>query len=213
MLKFRLLGYPVRVEWMFWVLCALLGLGAMQTPGPDGLLLLAVWVSSLFISILWHELGHAQARKKFGQPYSEIVLHGIGGYCVGPGQFTRKQSMMISAAGPAATILLALGFYLLSHTPGVGQNFWLRHFVSTMWILNAFLAVINLLPILPMDGGRIFEAYMANRNPSIVPKVGFLLAHALAVLCLLTNHWFGTFLMAFKAYENWQRMQQRGIRF
>ena len=64
-----------------------------------------------------------------------------------------------------------------------------------------------------MDGGRIFEAYMANRNPSIVPKVGFVLAAAIAVLCLLTGQLFGTFLMGFMAYENWQRMQQRGIRF
>ncbi len=210
MLKFRLFGYPVRVEWMFWVICALLGLSGGSN-GPEQIYILLLWTVAVFVSILWHELGHAWARKKCRQPYSEIVLHGMGGYCAGPGNFTRKEQMFISAAGPAASLLLGGAVYLLMFTPGM-SNRWAGTFVSIMLFTNIGWALFNLLPILPMDGGRIFEAFMANRKPSIVPKVGFVIATILAVMGMLSGNLWIAFLMGFMAYGNWQRMQQGNFR-
>ncbi|MCK5923920.1 MAG: hypothetical protein KAG66_23500, partial [Methylococcales bacterium] len=64
-----------------------------------------------------------------------------------------------------------------------------------------------LLPILPMDGGRIFEAFMANKKPSIVPKVGMVIAGLLAIWAISGSNIWMAFLFGYMAYSNWQRTQ------
>ena len=79
MIKFKLFGFPVRIQWMFWLLCAFLGMRYLQTGGRYGFVMLFILTGTVLVSILWHELGHALYRKKFGAPYSEITLWGMGG--------------------------------------------------------------------------------------------------------------------------------------
>ncbi len=209
MFRFKLFGYPVRVEWMFWIVTGLLGSGLMRVPGPKGLGMILIWVGVVFISILWHELGHAYARKRFRAPYSEIMLYGFGGLCGGPGHFTRREDMIISAAGPAAGLLLGGATWLITLSPGYA-DFWVHFFVRQMLWVNIWWSLVNLLPILPLDGGRIFEAFMANRNPPSVPKVGMIAAGLVAVYGLSQGRLYLAFMFGFLAYSNWQRTQ--GIR-
>lgn len=208
MLNFRLFGHHVQVQWMFWVLCAVIGSSLLSEPGPDALLAFAILVASLFASVLLHELGHAFARQRFGAPHSEIVLHGIGGYCAGPGRFTRGQSVLISAAGPAMNFVLAGIAFALLMTPGAENEHFRRFFFLMFWI-NALMGGFNLLPIIPLDGGRIFESAMARRNPDLVPRIGFVLAVILGVLGLLRGSLWLAFLFGFMAFENWNIMQHR----
>ena len=63
MWRFRLFGYPVTVEWTFWVLSLLLGMSFMRMPGRAGAILTLMWVAVVFVSITLHELGHALARR------------------------------------------------------------------------------------------------------------------------------------------------------
>jgi len=214
MLRFRLFGYPVRIEWMFWVVCAILGMDLMQVPGPQGLGMMVLWVVIVLGSVLWHELGHAFARKKFGEPYSEISLHGFGGICSGPGRFTRHEQMAVSAAGPVASLLLGGMVWMIAQTPGAQASFWMHFFVGQMLWVNIGWAILNLLPIFPLDGGRIFEAFMANRKPSLVPKVGMLTAAVIAVFGLvgLGSIWMAL-LFGYLAYANWQRTNRVQPRF
>lgn len=97
-LRFSVLGIPVRVHPMFWLVGALLGSGA----GPQ-LGVIAIWIGCLFVSILVHELGHALAARSFGWP-PDIVLHGFGGFArYSPGfGYTRRRAIWISFAGPLA---------------------------------------------------------------------------------------------------------------
>lgn len=209
MFSFRLFGFPVRIEWMFWLLCVLLGIPFLQQEGPEGLGRFVLMTAVVLGSILWHELGHAWARKRFRAPWSEIMLYGFGGVCSGPGRFTRWESVMIAAAGPAASLLLGGVTYLIVFTPGM-QDPWVRFFVGQMLWVNIGWAIFNLLPILPLDGGHIFDGLVPDRHRSIVPKVGFILALVMAVLGLLGQNFFMAVMFGLLAQGNWQRMKGIG---
>ena len=231
MINFRLFGFPIQIQWMFWLICLFLGASAARTPGRDGLILLAMWIGVVLISILWHELGHGWAMKRYGGQNVNIVLHGFGGECRGLGRWTRTQDMIISFAGPLFSIILgavvtAVFFKIawvniqgnlnlipfvnlpIDNTNLIGQNKYLVEFVGAMIWVNFGWAVLNLFPIYPLDGGQIFNAYMANKKPSIVPIVGMVCAAALAIFGLvkLGSIWMA-FLFGLLAYQNWQRSQ------
>jgi len=211
MLTFRLFGFPVNVHWMFWLLCLFLGMRYLEQDGPEGLGKFAVMTAVVFGSIIWHELGHAWARKKYGAPYSDISLHGMGGLCSGPGRFTRWESVIIAAAGPGASLLLGAATYLLVFTPGV-RDPWIGFFIGQMLWVNVGWAIMNLLPILPLDGGHIMQGLLPVRYTHLAPRIGFVLSVTVAVAGLvLLNSIFMAVLFGFFAYTNWQMMQgQRG---
>ena len=213
MLSFRLFGFPVRVQWIFWVLCLILGMNYLQSGGPDGVIKALIVAAIVFGSILWHELGHAWARKKSGAPYSEIMLHGFGGVCSGPGSFTRGQSIFIAAAGPASS--LALGFITFLAVIAAGDAApWMQFFAGWMLWVNIGWAILNLLPIFPLDGGQILAGSAGPRNLKLVLWVGLILSATLAVAGLLvTKQFFMAILFGMLAFGNWQRLQGKQSSF
>ena len=209
MLRFQFLGFPVRVHWLFWLVGVLLS-GALEASGREGLIRLFSFVGVLFVSILWHELGHAQAYRRYGgRP--DILLYGFGGLCRAMGGYTRRQSMIISAAGPAASLcLFAITWALCRYTGVVGQS------LATDWILthllwiNGFWTLVNLLPVMPLDGGQIFRVFMANRKPRAVPVVGMIVAAVVAICAIVLPPrpmLFLAILFGFLAFRNWQQTQ------
>ncbi len=204
MWRFRLFGYPVTVEWTFWVLSLLLGMSFMRMPGRAGAILTLMWVSVVFVSIIWHELGHALARKRFRAPYSEIKLYSFGGLCSGPGRFTRWESFFISAAGPITSLLLGAIAFGLGFAPGL-STFYGKFLISMLLMTNIYWAILNILPIYPLDGGQMFAAIMANKSQRIVYQVGMFTAVAVAIFSLMRGNLFGTLLFGSLAYSNFQR--------
>lgn len=204
MWRFRLFGHPVRVEWTFWLVCVLLGAGYARIGGQEGIRLLVSWVVIVFASILWHELGHAFARRRFREPYSEIRLYSFGGLCSGPGRFTRFEAFWIAAAGPIASLLLGAAAWLLAQVPGV-QHPWLPRTLGMILWVNVGWSVLNLLPVLPLDGGRMTEALLANRAPRLVPRIGLVVATLVAALAVLSGQLWIAILFGYLAYANYQR--------
>lgn len=213
MLSFRLFGFPVRVQWIFWVLCFLLGYRYLQRGGTEGMIFFLIVAAVVFGSILWHELGHAWARKRSGAPHSEIMLHGFGGLCSGPGQFTRGQHIFIAAAGPLASLALGAVTWVVSQTP-VGENPLVRFTIGQMLWVNVGWALLNLLPIFPLDGGQIFAGIAGPKNLKIVLWIGIILAAAIAITAFLflKSLWM-LILFGLLAYSNWQRLQGRPSSF
>ncbi|MDF1826591.1 MAG: hypothetical protein P1U68_18245 [Verrucomicrobiales bacterium] len=206
MLSFRLFGFPVRVQWIFWVLCLVLSMNYLQSGGPNGVLKALIITAIVFGSILWHELGHAWARKKSGAPYSEIMLHGFGGVCSGPGSFTRSQSVFIAAAGPAASIALGLATFLLAKASGVSDSLLAFGIGWMLWV-NIGWAILNLFPIYPLDGGQIFAGIAGPKNFKLVLWTGLIVAAILALGGLLSKQLFMAILFGMLAWGNWQRLQ------
>ncbi len=213
MLKFTLFGFPIRIQWMFWLIGCLLMSGLLTSPSPVALQLLLIWLVVFFISILWHELGHAFAMRHYGgRP--DILLYGMGGVCSSVGRYTRRQSMIISAAGPAAGFLLALIALLVMLMLGYNIS-WKLGFQSRtefgfglLLRINTFWTLLNLLPVLPLDGGNILRSFMSNTNPAIVPKIGMVTAGIAAILgFVVLNSLFMALIFGYLAYQNWKMTQ------
>lgn len=211
MLTFRLFGFPVRIHWMFWVLCGFLGMPYLEQSGPVALgrfLLLTVVVLG---SVLWHELGHAWARKRFGAAWSEITLYGFGGLCSGPGLFTRWESVIIAAAGPGASLALGgvvLGIRMLSGLP----NPWMDFAIGWLLWVNIGWAILNLLPILPLDGGHIAAGIAGPRHARGVAWLGVVFSALLIGLGLMMGELFAVVIFGMLAWGNWQRIRGGSVR-
>ncbi|WP_299169532.1 site-2 protease family protein [uncultured Arthrobacter sp.] len=160
----RILGIPVVLAWSWFIIAAFvvivfgpqvadlypaLGLGAYGIALAYAVLLAA--------SVLIHELAHALSARKFGWPTARIVLNLWGGhtqfenFAASPGR-----SLIVALAGPAANFVLALtgwGALLLIDPSGV------TNLLANILIWANFLvAAFNVLPGLPLDGGRIVES-------------------------------------------------------
>jgi stage IV sporulation protein FB len=206
MVAFRLFNIPIRIQGMFWLLCLFIGMRYLQEGGGKGMGKFLCFGISLFVTVLWHELGHAWARKKNGAPYSEIVLHGFGGYCAGPGTFSRGQSIFISAAGPLANIVLAAVAWALIKVP-VFESPWPQFLLSQLIMINLFLGILNLLPIFPMDGGQIFASILGHQRVRTVFIVGLALGGLLAAYSLMNGNIFGAVIFGMLAFQNWKGLQ------
>ncbi len=148
---FSLFGFGIRIEIFF----GLLAVWVMASFSPDYVRGAAI-VAAVGSSILVHELGHAFAFRRYGFE-SSIVLHGLGGYTM-PVQGTRLtngQDLLVSLAGPFTQIFgLGLPALLLSRqgTFTGTADVVVR---SLVWF-NLLWGAVNLLPVLPLDGGNIF---------------------------------------------------------
>jgi Zn-dependent protease len=230
--KFRLFGTPVRVHPLFWVLAVLLGRDALNVSG----VVFLVWIGVVFVSILVHEFGHVFAFKRFGAD-SHVVLSAFGGLAV-PWNAVRQrwQRVVVSLAGPAAGFVFCGCVYASQWlVPWVNEDGGAVYYLYRFLIrLNLFWGVINLLPILPLDGGRVSEEVCGSifkRNGlRVALEISIAFAGVLAlygVACEIEHRqgggwisqlpdWFprGDFytalLFGYIAYLNYQMLQHTG---
>ncbi len=192
-LKFRLLGFPIRVNPFFWLVMALLGQWIVTDP-DYGFFYLPLWVVCGFASILIHELGHAVAARWFGSP-SSILLYGFGGlamYESSPKAGWRR--MVIALAGPAAgfaLLAIVVASDAVADWSKNGRIF--QALAEFLYVMNLFWSLLNLLPIWPLDGGKVCREvlYMAGaRRPDATTYVISMVV-AGAVLVLSLAAWSG----------------------
>jgi Zn-dependent protease/predicted transcriptional regulator len=130
--------------------------------GQGPALALALLTTVLFVgSILAHELAHAVAFRARGIAVRGITLFMFGGYTIGGTEATKPaDELLIAGVGPATTAALGLGFLGL-HVAAKGAGL---HALGAMFgylaALNLFMGVFNLLPGLPLDGGRVFMSIL-----------------------------------------------------
>jgi Zn-dependent protease len=157
-INFRLFGTPVRVHPFFWLMSVVFGWNALQ--GPDGgFLYLAIWVFCVFVSILLHEFGHVWAGKAFGSDGS-IVLYSFGGLAIGASDLRHRwQRIAVSLAGPGIQLALYAALKLAEFR--MGPEAWdkmppaLQEMLDDLLLINFLWALFNLLPVWPLDGGKV----------------------------------------------------------
>ena len=204
MFQFKLFNIPVAVQWWFFLLAAFLG-GGLYADTPAELQRLVVFIAAAFLSILTHELGHALTGLKFGAPAAFIALHGMGGSAHFPGErFSRKQRILMTAAGPGASIALAIvalviGMLLLQDEANTlpRQQSLLSYFISTLVFINLFWSFINLCPVLPMDGGQILRDVLGPSRLRLTCIISFITLGILATLLWLVTQSIFNLIIAF----------------
>ena len=160
-------------------------------------------VVGLFLSVLIHEYGHALTARRYGVRTKRITLWLLGGVAQlenMPRQ--RGAEAVVAIAGPLVSVALAgLCYLLLRAVPGLplAARFVLTYLAS----INFVLAVFNLLPALPLDGGRVLRSLLALRTDplratQIVGGISKVLAFALGIVGVFTNFWL--VLIAFFIY-------------
>jgi len=167
----RVAGIPIYVHWTFVILLVSIVVGYWAKShdilaGLEG----GAFILTLFGCVVLHELGHALMARRFGVPTADITLLPIGGVArlqripERPGQ-----ELLIAVAGPAVNVVI-VGLLLVAGVDFAGDFRDSDHLVQErFWPkileVNAFLALFNMLPAFPMDGGRVLRALLAMRLP------------------------------------------------
>ena len=233
-LNFRLFGFSIRIHPLFWLGAALLGADYLNL----GIQYLLIWIAVVVVSILVHELGHAIAYRRFGSD-SHITLWMFGGltvpYSAVGGRWRR---ILVSLAGPVFGFILLGVVYgtnkwthwgLLRNGPALFILYWSLYYVNLYW------GIFNLLPVFPLDGGQVSREFCEmrwrGRGLQVALKISIAVAGLIAIYSLLcwfeakkgegplTDHlpsWmprggiFTAILFILLAVQNYQLLQQVG---
>ncbi|MCA1713544.1 MAG: hypothetical protein LC789_18685, partial [Actinobacteria bacterium] len=197
-LRFRLGGVPVHIEPSFLLFAALLG----ASYGASVQLL--AWVAVVIFAVLLHEFGHAIAFRAFGQqPHVRLTM--LVGLTTGSGRLSRGQDVVTRLAGPF--IGLAAGGVLIVAVDGsaVTSEFW-RAALSDLRFAMIGWSLLNLLPILPLDGGGVVAALLGEADDVPRQRIAHILSAVVAAAAALgafSIQWIYPGLLAsFLCYSN-----------
>lgn len=227
MISFTLFRVQVSIHPSLWVMLVLLScLFTGGAAGPEGVALFGV---ALFFCLFAHEMGHAVVGRKLGGGEPVVLLAWLGGDCFNEtARLTRLQGVLMTAAGPFASVCLPI---LLVWPPvSVAQgNAW-EGFLTTLGfalglvptellevsppmvlLFGVYLvricvwwSLLNLLPVYPLDGGRIMHGLM--RSTQHMHRLSLTFAAVLLFFFLALGSWWMVFIMASLAVLNYRCM-------
>jgi len=207
MITFNFIGIPVRIAPWFWVTMVFLG-GGMTAATQQDIINVLLFVFAGFISIFVHELGHALTVRKYGLPVA-ITLVAFGGVASFPaGKLDRKQSFMVTAAGPGVQLVLGfLAVAVIRYMPMPEYSLLRILLLDLVWI-SIVWAVFNCMPIFPMDGGRMLSIVAGEKRRRLVHITGIVFSVGLGLFLFWTlKTWLLPVYMGYFAWINWQAIQ------
>ena len=182
--------------------------GGLHAANSTDILLVLVFVFAGFLSIMIHELGHALTIRKYGLP-AAITLQAFGGYASFPaGKLDRKQSFVVTAAGPVLQFVFGVLLIVLAPSISIPEgSLFLPFLRDLIWVSIAW-SILNCLPVYPMDGGQMMAAILGPKKQHNVHLISSIVAVIIGVAGYL---YLGTILlpifMALFAWQNWQSYQ------
>lgn len=192
--QFRVGGIPVRIEPAFIVVITVLGLD----PYDLRPLRLVSWLIVVTVSVLVHELGHAIAFRAFGLRPT-ITLHGFGGLTSASGVMSAGRNIVVSLAGPLCALITlgAPAWWLVSSGRYSGDA---RIVLGQVLWVNIGWSLLNLLPILPLDGGHVVESileiFTRGRGRRAARIASVVVAAAVGLWAIRGGMMFGALLAA-----------------
>lgn len=163
----RIAGIDVKIHVTFLLLLAWMGLAHYAKDGLEAAVAGVAFILALFGCVLLHEFGHALMAQVFGIPTPDITLLPIGGVARMQRMPDKPgQEILVALAGPAVNVVIAAAlFFVLGRTNDLAE---IEQFASPqtdllpkLAVVNVWLALFNLLPAFPMDGGRVLRAVLA----------------------------------------------------
>ncbi|HVJ19664.1 MAG TPA: site-2 protease family protein [Polyangiaceae bacterium] len=162
----RVSGIDIRVHATMLIMVALVAFDFRNLYGAAGLGFGALFACALFVCITLHELGHSLVAQRFGVEVKEIVLLPIGGVAMLRSEPSKAwQELLIAVAGPFVNVVIAFALALalrgeISFLDKAVPSLSLHGFAEWLVLSNMILAVFNMIPALPMDGGRALRAVL-----------------------------------------------------
>jgi Zn-dependent protease len=224
---FRIYGIRLAMHVSFPLLLAWFALSGGG--GWAGLCWRTGFITLLFVCVILHELGHSLTARRYGVRVSRILLTPLGGIA----EFDHiptipREELLITLAGPGVNFVIAAllspAFLapLITDAP-LPPHGWLSLGVHLLGA-NLLMGCFNLLPVFPMDGGRIFRAFLAMRRPYLeatfwAARTGQFFAVVLSLVALWLDWWltailFGfVFLLAGAEYRNLVRRHAEAARW
>lgn len=207
-------GIDIYLHGTFLILLAWIGLShTLHGHGLAATLEGVFFTITIFAIVILHELGHALTAARYGIRTRDITLYPIGGVA----SLERipenpRQEFLVALAGPAVNVALALVLAAVLAVAGVPSGLENVHLIGgaflakLLWV-NVSLALFNLLPAFPMDGGRILRAALAirlgrDRATEIAARIGQAAALGFALVGL-----FGNPMLLFIAFFVWTAAQ------
>lgn len=191
-------GTAIRIHFTFLLFLAWIFIAGWMSGGPQAAWSALAFVLALFACVLAHEFGHIFVARAFGVPTPDVTLLPIGGVA----RLARipekpSEELLVAIAGPLvnvaiALLLVALFGVTLSQHHLAALDGTQASMVDRLAAVNVFLALFNMIPAFPMDGGRVLRALLAIRlghlrATEIAATIGQLTAFGLGFLGLFWN--------------------------
>ncbi|MFP4620500.1 MAG: site-2 protease family protein [Bacteroidales bacterium] len=197
----RPFGIRISVHWTFLLIIAwIVFINLQQGLGLRDILYSVLFVLSIFVCVVLHELSHSLTARRYGIPTRSITLLPIGGVAdLEKMPEDPRQELMVSVAGPLLNLAITLFLWIVLSTTGQldlnPANFQVineSNFLVILMFANLMLAVFNLIPAFPMDGGRVFRSLLAMKLPRdqatlVAMNIGKIFAFFIAIWGLYAN--------------------------
>lgn len=196
----KISGIKIFIHWTFFILIVwIVAMSIRDGNNITQILYTLAFVLTIFACVVLHELGHALTAKKFNYITKDIILLPIGGMArMNALPENPKQEFLVAIAGPLVNVVIAgilLPFIPWSQIdPSTMESFSISggNFLFSLFAVNLTLAVFNLIPAFPMDGGRIFRAILSIwmsrvKATAIAAGTGQVIAFFFFILGILYN--------------------------
>ncbi len=198
---------PITIHPGFWILAALIAI----LLGQGNILSMLVWVFVIFFSVLFHEFGHALTALAFGRnPRIELVAMGGLTYHDGDKLPFWKQ-FLITLNGPVFGFVIVVIAYFLRDIPALKAGY-AGQLMNQILLVNLIWTVVNLVPILPLDGGQLLriglEKFFAFKGVRYAFMASAVLALLFSLFLFVTQNFLAGaifFLFAFENFENFRK--------
>lgn len=212
-------GVPVSVKQSLLMLAAVLFafVGVMD----GNIAFVALLLTFLIVSIYLHELGHALGAMSQGVAVKQIVLHGGGGFCA-HGPAGPKESTVLIASGPLVNLTLWLAAepisdVVLAFGGDAPQIAEIARYILFFGTINLWLFIFNMIPVLPLDGGRLFYLALWWRLPQgtamkVTGLVGLIISILWIPASIAAFYFLGFILFFFPSIrDNWRRFKGQSL--
>jgi len=205
MIRFSFL-VPITIQPAFWVTCLIIAyLNTSFSHADLGLVSMAIWTAVIFISLFVHEMGHALMAKAFRLRPS-ITLIAFGGQTTyqKEGGLSAAKEFFVTLAGP----IFGFGLCALAYVAKgfVTSPIWLLYGVHIAFLVNFYWTFLNLLPILPLDGGQLLRIALQGAFGVRGLKASVWISAVLATICfvgaIFIRQWFLAAFFALFGFES-----------
>jgi Zn-dependent protease len=197
----KIFGINFRIHVTFFLLLFFIFISVLNQRDLHSAILATLFICAIFVCVLIHEIGHSLIARRFGKETKSITLLPIGGVATMEEMPEKPaQEIAMSIVGPLINLAIAVVLFLfVGRWAGIGApNMYpdsSRAFFAELIGVNIMLAIFNLIPAFPMDGGRVLRGILATRMDYVrATSAAVVVGQCLAMLFILFGIFFNWWL-------------------